>query len=450
VKIRSNIFHDISHMNKADILVIGAGAAGLMAARTLAKTGKTVIVLEARNRLGGRIHTVGDQSFFKHAELGAEFVHGDLPVTLSLLKEAGIQIIHTGGEMWQFENGRFHNDGFFIQEWDLLMEKLEELTEDISIGEFLQKEFPGDKYEQLRSSVERFVCGYDTADPYKASSFALRGEWQHEEDNQYRVKGGYGAAMNYLEQEIITNGGKLYLNSIVKEIDWHQHGAKAVTDTGDIYEGGNIIIALPLGVLQAGENEKGVITFNPPLPKQIAALKAIGFGAIIKILLEFKELFWEDKFTEKLAGKNLSNMSFVLSDQEIPTWWTQTPEHSPVFTGWLGGPAAEAKKNLTDDELLQLSLQSLSIIFKREIDFLKDNLVAFKIVNWTCDPFALGSYSYDTVDATTARKVINEPIENILFFAGEYLYEGPSMGTVEAALTNGKEVAEGIINTTFN
>jgi monoamine oxidase len=433
-------------MNKADILVIGAGAAGLMAARTLVKSGKTVIVLEARNRLGGRIHTIDDESFFKHAELGAEFVHGNLPVTLGLLKEAGIPLQHSGGEMWQYQDGHFSNNGFFIEEWDLLMKKLGELKNDISIGDFLQNEFPDKKYEGLRKSVERFVCGYDTADPYKASAFALRTEWQGEDDDaQHRIKGGYGAMVNYLEQETVAEGGKIYLNSVVKEIDWYKNIAKVITDSGDVYQATKVIIALPLGVLQADKNKKGAISFNPPIPEQIGALNEIGFGAIIKVLLEFETLFWEDKQVEKLAGKNLMEMAFIISDQEIPTWWTQTPEHSPVLTGWLGGPAAEAKKDLTDDELLQLSLQSLASIFKREVQDLKDQLVAFKIVNWTIDPFALGSYSYDTIAAPASREVLNSAVSDTLFFAGEYLYEGPAMGTVEAALTSGKGVAERII-----
>jgi monoamine oxidase len=101
-------------MNKADILIIGAGAAGLMAARNLAKTGKKVIVLEARNRCGGRIHTIEQESFFKHAELGAEFVHGDLPVTLNLLKEADIPYYSAVADMWHYKNGQFDKEGEFI------------------------------------------------------------------------------------------------------------------------------------------------------------------------------------------------------------------------------------------------------------------------------------------------------------------------------------------------
>jgi monoamine oxidase len=92
---------------KNTVLIIGAGAAGLMAARTLSNAGKTVTVLEARNRTGGRIHTLSDTLFFKHTELGAEFVHGNLPVTLKLFKEAKINYRSANAEMWRYENGNF-------------------------------------------------------------------------------------------------------------------------------------------------------------------------------------------------------------------------------------------------------------------------------------------------------------------------------------------------------
>jgi len=108
-------------MQTTDVLIIGAGAAGLMAAYRLSASGKKVIVLEARNHTGGRIHTISHESFFKHAELGAEFIHGDLPVTLNLLKEADIKYSPAGGEMVRYEKGQFLGDGGFIENWDLLL-----------------------------------------------------------------------------------------------------------------------------------------------------------------------------------------------------------------------------------------------------------------------------------------------------------------------------------------
>jgi monoamine oxidase len=432
-------------LNKSDILIIGAGAAGLMAARSLTNTGKKVTLLEARDRCGGRIHTLTQGPVFNTVELGAEFVHGDLPVTLNLLKEAGIPYHHTGGEMWHYQEGHFDKEGPFAGDWDLLMDKLGKLERDISIEDFLQNEFPGDKYDSLKNSVRKYASGYDTADTAKASSFALRKEWQSEEFSQYRIKGGYGAMVNYLEEEFKKGGGVIHLNSVVTAIHWQAGRVKVITGAGKTYEVAQILIALPLGVLQAEKGATAAIAFYPPIPGYTKAINAMGFGAVIKVLLEFKEPFWEDKLTEKLAGKSLKNMGFLLSDEDIPTWWTQMPQHRPVLTGWLGGPAAAAKKNLTDKEILQQSLQSISNIFKRDIEELRNRLAAHYIMNWTNNPFTRGSYVYDTVESVAARKILNDPVENTLFFAGEYLYEGPIMGTAEAALTSGEQVAKKII-----
>jgi monoamine oxidase len=435
-----------TEMNNSDILIIGGGAAGLMAGRILAKAGRKVVLLEARNRCGGRIHTLTDELFFKKVELGAEFVHGNLPVTLQLLKEAGTAYESSHAEMLQYKNGKFDTESAFTEGWDVLMDKLGKLKEDISIERFLQNEFPGDKYNSLKSSVRKFVSGYDTADTERASSFALRREWLNEDDDaQYRLKKGYGAMISYLEEEFKSSGGLICLNSAVEAINWQPGKVNATTMDGIVYWAPKILVALPLGVLQVKAGEKGAIIFAPPIPAQIEAINNIGFGAIIKILLAFDRPFWEDKETERLAGKSLKNMGFLLSDEEIPTWWTQMPQKSPVLTGWLGGPPAACKKDAGEEVLLQQSLQSLSNIFKRTASELKTMLVSFHMVNWTNEPFTRGSYAYDTVESSTAREVLAKPVEDTIFFAGEYLYDGPAMGTVEAALTSGKQAAESII-----
>jgi len=428
-------------------LVIGAGTAGLMAAHSLVKAGKNVIVLEARNRCGGRIHTLHHQSFFKEAELGAEFVHGDLPLTLGLLKEAGIELAPAGGQMWHYHDGKFIEEGIFSEGWDVLAGKLKKINNDVSINQFLEAEFPGEKYNELKTAVRRFASGYDTADPDLASTFALRDEWLNDDGGaQHRIKQGYRTMIGYLETEIKKAGGHIILNSVVKEIHWRPGHAKAVTADGHICEAEKLLIAIPLGVLKATGAAQASINFDPPIHGQMAAISKMGFGGVIKILLEFDELFWEDSQTEAWVGKSLKNMGFVLSDEEIPTWWTQVPLKVPVLTGWLGGLAAIAKKDLADEELLQQSLESVSNIFHRSIVELKDKLVAYHIINWTSDPFALGSYAYDTVGADTQRKILNRPVEDTLYFAGEYLNAGPVMGTVEAALISGSNTAARMID----
>jgi monoamine oxidase len=428
--------------NMGNIIIVGAGAAGLMAGRLLARAGEKVTILEARDRTGGRIHTIDDASFFKGAELGAEFVHGDLPVTLALLDEAGISYSHAGAEMWHYKNGKLSADDEEVEGWGELMANLIKLKHDTSISNFLNEYFPHEKYGSLRKSVLSFVSGYDTADPDKASAFALREEWQNEDDGaQHRVDGGYCQMINYLANEIKTLGNNIYLNTPVKAIDWSNSPVKVITLTGDTYEADKVLLALPLGVLQLSQEHSGHITFRPEIPGHYHALQQIGFGAIIKILLRFDEAFWENA-----RGQDRSNMAFLLSEEKVPTWWTQSPQHEPVLTGWLGGGPAKALEHASEGELFEMAVQSLSNIFNIGIEELKNKLIARYIVNWTADPYTRGSYAYDTVTSAQARSILGFPVKKTLYFAGEYLYQGPSMGTVEAALTSGKMAAESMLN----
>lgn len=427
-------------MKNADVIILGAGAAGLMAAYELSKAGKQVMVLEARDRAGGRIHTLDNDL---HTELGAEFVHGDLPVTLQLLKEANIDLQPASGEMWHSQDGQFSRNPEQFEHWDLLIEKLGQLEKDTSIGDFLQQEFGDEKYVGLRAWVTRFVSGYDTADPFKASAFALRREWQSEDDDaQHRVKGGYGRMINYLVNTSEQNAARFYLNTIAKHIHWTHGQVEVITSGNESFKAKQLIIALPLGVLRAGPSEQASITISPSVDKYKTAVNQIGFGSVVKVLLQFKTTFWED---QAITGEDLSDMGFILSGEAIPTWWTQHPSSSTLLTGWLGGPPAERKKGISNDELLIESLTSLSRIFNIDAGKLKNDLVASRVANWTIDPFTLGSYAYDTLESTEARKALSTPINHTIYFAGEYLYEGAAMGTVEAALTSGKETAGKLI-----
>ncbi len=429
-------------MKNADVLIIGAGAAGLIAAYTLAKAGKKVTLLEACNRTGGRIRTIDDTMFFKHAELGAEFVHGNLPVTLQLLHEAGIAYHPAGGEMWQYENGTFTKDAGMIEGWDLLMQKLDELKSDMTLQAFLDEYFAEEKFDSLKESVVRYANGYDTSDPARVSAFALRGEWQNEdEDAQYRIEGGYCRLVNYLAEVCKQNDGTIYLNAPVNRITWQANAIKATTADGEVYEAKQAILAIPLGVWQAPETAKGHISFSPAINDQTTALKNLGFGAVIKVLLQFDEIFWEHVTAEHPEDGNLTNMAFLFTDEAIPTWWTQAPGHEPLLTGWLGGAAAAQQVDTPAEDILQQSLQSLSNVFKIPTEALKEKLVAWHVANWTADPYIYGSYAYDTVDTAAALTVLRQPVADTLYFAGEFMYQGTAMGTVEAALTSGRDTA---------
>jgi len=398
-----------------------------MAAMQLIKKGYQVTLVEARDRTGGRIQTVTDPFSFP-VETGAEFVHGDQPVTMSLMKEASIDFHKVKGKFYSYRKGKLDNEYSDDPDWELLLTKLSALEVDETIGSFLNRNFSEEKYKDLIQNVKSFVEGYDAADINKVSALALREEWGNNEDeNQYRISGGYGKLIKYLESEIIAGGAKLYLSHEVKLIQWSSNNVVVSTTNGKRIEGQKLIITLPLGVLQ-----KGSVSFQPALPDDYTnAIQAIGFGTVTKFLFEFNASFWEQVILAKRK-----NLVFQFSDAEIPTWWSQSPFPFALLTGWQGGPSVLSKSRDKQNQFNK-AVQSLAYLFECTSDAIEGNLIAYQITNWTDDPYSCGAYAYATVESNNARNVICEPIINTLFFAGEAFYKGPAMGTVEAALHSG-------------
>ena len=198
------------------------------------------------------------------------------------------------------------------------------------------------------------------------------------------------------------------------------------------FEGNKIIVTVPVSALQADENDLWYIEFAPAILQYTEAAKHIGFGTVIKIILQFSDSFWSE--AKKDAG-------FILTGEKIPTWWTQLPQKDPILTGWFGGPKAAAFKSATDEEILEAALQSLASAFAKPIDFIKNKLQAHKLANWSNVPNISGGYSYNKPGSYEAKKLFGQPIEETIFFAGEAFFRGDTSGTVEAALISGREAA---------
>lgn len=415
----------------SSVLIIGAGAAGLMAARELSARGHAVTLLEARDRAGGRIHTMHSTAFTVPLESGAEFVHGRLPLTFQLLQEAGIPYTPVEGRMIEVRKGRWRRQNQFIEGWDTLIEHLRALQQDMTVREFLDNYFNEPRHEDLRRSVQRFAEGYDGADINKASVLSLREEWEKEDEEQYRITGGYGILVDYLVAQCVAQQCSLHINATVIQVRWQEGRVEVETADGRSFTAGKLIITIPLGVWQQAGNSNG-IKWLPAPEQQLAAFRQIGFSAVIKVSFEFRQAFWQEY--EKELG-------FIFSEEIFPTWWTQLPHPVPLLTGWINGPQAMSFTQAGPEKILQYALYSLAGIFGLPVLFLEQQLVASHLTDWGTDPFSGGAYSYDTLASKAARKLLQQPVADTLFFAGEALHQGAYPGTVEAALASGKEVA---------
>jgi monoamine oxidase len=417
----------------ADIIVIGAGAAGLMAARELSKAGKSVIILEARDRIGGRIYPLPAEEWGYEAQGGAEFVHGGAPISKDILHTVGATLTNPT-EWWTVRDGPPTKIERLSIHDPALEEKLKALTTDLPVAQFLDLYFPAGKYDALRDFVSRWVEGYDVADTHKASAFSLREEMLNEGIwMQMCIKEGYGTLLSFLRKECEGNNVKILLNKEALSI--HMQGSKVSIrcKDGTTHVATQTIVTVPLPVLQTLE-------FIPAIPEKMHAAAQIGFGGVIKVIIRFKNKWWTGS-----REQQFEKLFFMLSKEAVPTWWTQYPEPRTTLTGWLPGPSAQAIASQSDEDILSHALESLSHIFSVSIDTLREEIVNVKVVNWITDPYARGAYSYETPGSAAAIAELIKPVGNKLFFAGEGVYQGEAGGTVEAALASGMETAKSML-----
>ena len=334
-------------MNKS-VLILGGGIAGLSAAAELVRNGCTVTILEAKERLGGRIHTIDGGGF--PIELGAEFLHGQSKPLLNAIRAGGLSTQPVSSRNQLFENGHLQP----VELWEKIGEIIKRVnarSPDCSFRDFLNGQ---NLDERSRRMALGFVEGFDAAHPERISAHALlRAEEAAEEmegAQQERIKEGYSALVSFLEQEVRTRGGRLMMGTAARTVRWKHGRVEVAAQSGagtEAFEADAMVITLPLGLLKTR-----AATFDPPLPDKEEAISRLQFGNVVKVILVFRERWWSEP-----------NFGFIHAFEEtIPTWWSDP--RGPVLTGWAGGPKADALLTHSTCDLEALALRILEKIFR--------------------------------------------------------------------------------------
>ena len=456
--------------DETDILIIGAGAAGLAAACELSSANFDVIVLEARDRIGGRIHTHSDSQLTAPIELGAEFVHGKAPEIFKLAKSAGLKLIELPNTHWYFRNGRVSKSGQFWSRIEAVMDDLAKYRDrDESFAEFLDQYSRKHHVHDVRSMATLFVEGFHAAHIDRISADGLiktdAAAAEIHDDKQFRPATGYLPMAQWLHDQAVAHGATFRFETVVEAVKWSEGSVAVTAKGGEQFKARRLIVTVPLGLLQRND-----VTFTPRLIAKEEAANKLAVGQVVKVVLRFRDRFWEQITLPAEDGTRvgLKDLAFIHAPDELPpTWWTQLPVRAPLLVGWAGGTRAEEllaqngaglrtnsgpqvnaglqtnsglQTNL--DALVDKSLAALSHIFAEPVESLEDELVDAYTHDWSADPFSLGAYSYIPLGGLKAQAALAEPIENTIYFAGEAANNSGHHATVYGALMTGLRAAE--------
>jgi len=428
-------------------LIIGAGAAGLAAARTLADAGQRVAILEARDRIGGRIFTQRTRAAGRDdllaVELGAEFIHGLPGETWSLVREEGLEAYELYGENLFLSDGRIHAaDAAHDAAGDVLRDVGRWVHahpgRDLTFSDYLRLAKIGTEDAEAACA---YVEGFNAADRNIIGIAALvkqqLAEDEIEGDRIFHIRGGYDRLPYALARRLEGTGTPIFLNSPVRRLAWREgevsiHRDGSAPGREGVLRARRAVITLPLGVLHAGSVE-----FSPAPGSVLAHARRLRMGTAVRATMVFDARFWR------------SDMSFLFTPELTPaTWWTAMPEPSPMITGWSGGPKAELLQRQPGGNprsLVTECIHSLSAAFGLPEDALTRRLTSSHTHDWSSDPHAMGAYSYAPVDALDASDRMSLPVADTLYFAGEHTDTTGHWGTVHGALRSGLRAAGQIL-----
>jgi monoamine oxidase len=426
----------------ADVVVLGAGAAGLAAASRLSAAGLRVLLLEARRRVGGRILTLRAAGCPLPVELGAEFVHGTAPESWNLIRHAGLSVLQAGEHHLEAAGGRVREAPGFRGTLESLVELAEREPDDQSVAELLPRLGPAD--QDRAELVRRYVEGFHAAELDRASAKAVaRSERGSGAGGcpAFRILDGYDALPDALRGRLGV-GAELRLDARVTLVRWSR-GRVEVTARSSLRGAEPLgiiaraaVVTLPLGVLKGD----GAATprFDPEPRGKRAALERLEMGPALRLVLRFREVWWDDA-VRALGDEPLA---FVhLPEAPIPTWWAPAPVRTATLTGWAGGPAAARFAGRGTHALVNAGLDALAGAFGASRGRLDELLVAAYSHDWSADPFACGAYSYVLAGGLPAQAELARPVEDTLFYAGEATHTEGEHASVHGAIATGDRAA---------
>jgi monoamine oxidase len=430
-------------VERADVAVVGAGVAGLVASRELHRQGFKVIVLEARDRVGGRILTHRDPRVPLPIELGAEFLHGEAPLTRGLLGEAGLTTYEVAGEHRGAHRGKVGHAAMW-RSIDRILRHIDADAPDRSFADFLaglRGAAPAD-----RRAARSFVESFHAAEPSVIGVHSLApepGERPSETASHVaRVEGGYDLLPRWLAVDVEA---ALRLRSPVAVIDWRRGRVEITLRPSAPGERRVLaqaaIVTVPLGVLAAPPRAAGALLLRPDPPSIRRACGRLAMGAVTRLVCWFRAPPWASG-SRSHDAERLARTSFLhTSGPTFRAWWTSYPMGWPLAVAWSGGPPAAALEARGREAIERTAVAELAAALGLPRRAVSSRLLATWTHDWQADVHARGAYSYARVGGSGAARALSRAVEGTLFFAGEHADAGGRTGTVEGALASGLRAA---------